>query len=91
MKMNLIRVKMILLAISLASCESLPAFPEIEQSGYSYKYKKFRACDTTTHKCRDIPLSDPSMEGAQCLSPEAYKKSEAWIQSVIDIANTHCR
>lgn len=85
--------KAVLLIISLVSigCVQLPPFPEIEQDGYSYKYKKFRACNTITHKCRNISLDSPSMEGAQCMSGPDYKKSEQWVDAVVEIANQRCK
>ncbi len=85
------RLKTLLFVMFLSGCASLPPAPEIEQDGYSWRFRKFRACDTVTHACRDIPLDDPDMEGAQCLSAEDYKKSADWVSSVEQIAKERCR
>lgn len=76
--------------LSLSACQSLPPFPEVHQCAYSVKFNKFRCCDTQTKECLNLKRDDASMEAAQCLSADDYKKSEAWVQSVIDIANQHC-
>lgn len=90
MKTILTALKMGLLIISLVSCGTVPKFPEVMQCGYSIKFNKFRCCDTDTKKCVNLKRDDPAMEAAQCLSAADYKKSEAWVQSVIDIANQRC-
>lgn len=38
-----------------------------------------------------IPAADSSMKGAQCMSADDYKKSEDWVQSVINIAQSRCK
>jgi hypothetical protein len=91
-KTTSIRLKTILFLTSLISgCASLPPFPEVNQCGYSVKFNKFRCCDTETKKCFNLKREDPSMEAAQCLSADDYKKSEEWVQSVVDIANRRCK
>jgi hypothetical protein len=85
-------LKIALLVISLASfgCAQLPPFPEVWQCAYSSKLNKFRCVNTRTKQALDLRRDDPNMEGAQCMSIEDYRKSEAWIDSVIEIANQRC-
>ncbi len=80
-----------IILLELIGCSSLPPFPEVMQSGYSYKYKKFRACNTDTHVCYNIPIDDPSMEGAQCLNAPDYKSVSQWVSVVKEIADKKCR
>lgn len=90
--MNLTRLKiaLCLICLSLSACQSLPPFPEVMQCAYSVKFNKFRCCDTETKKCVNVSRDSKDMEAAQCLMADDFKKSEAWVQSVIDIANQHC-
>lgn len=87
--------KSVLLKISLsllpAGCGSLPPFPEIYQCAYHASHKAFFCVNTKTEAQLKIPESDPRMKGAQCMSPTDYRKSEQWVQSVKQIAETRCR
>lgn len=91
MKKSLTALKMALLAISLSSCAKVPPFPEIHQCAYSIKFNKFRCCNTRSKECFNLSREDERMEAAQCLSADDYKKSEAWVQAVINIANERCK
>lgn len=84
-------LKLSIISLVLSGCGSLPAFPNVAQCGYSVKFNKFRCCYTQTKECFNLKRDDSKMEGAQCLSGQDYKKSEAWVDSVVQIANTHCR
>lgn len=90
-KTNSIAIRAIFLSISLTSCAKVPPFPEVFQCGYSIKFDKFRCCNTKTKECVNLRRDDASMEAAQCLSADDYKKSEAWVQEVINIANQGCK
>ncbi len=93
--MNLQKLRRILLTISLvsvASCGTMvPAFPEVWQCGHSQKFGKFVCYNSKTGKRMDRSLTSPYMEGSQCLSPDDYQKSEAWVEEVIEIAKSKCR
>ena len=91
MRLNSIKNKVLLCLTSLISaCASLPPFPPVNQCAYSVKYNKFRCCNTSTQQCFNLKRESPSMEAAQCLSSDDYKKSEEWVQSVVNIANSRC-
>ncbi len=90
MKRLSIMIKALLLTTSLISCASLPPFPPVDQCAYSVKFSKFRCCNTDTKKCFNLKRDDSKMEAAQCLSADDYKASEAWVQNVLNIANTRC-
>lgn len=81
------KLKMTFLAtcLGLSACQTIPMPPVVEQMGYSVKFKKFRACNTETHACRNISRDDPSLEGAQALSPSDFKSMNAWIDELIDM------
>lgn len=78
--------KLFLIAfLALSSCQSIPKPPVVEQMGYSVRFKKFRACNSETGVCRNIPRDDPSLEGAQALSPNDFKAMNAWIDQLINM------
>ncbi len=80
-----------LLLISLnVRCASLPPFPEVSQCAYSQKFRKFRCVNTKTQAAFDLKLTDPVMEGAQCLSLPDYSASEEWVSAVKQIAEQKC-
>lgn len=82
---------MLIVSLGLSACASLPPFPSVNQCGYSVKFNKFRCCNTETKKCFDLKRDDKKMEAAQCLNADDYAKTEAWVDSVIEIANKRCR
>lgn len=81
------KLKMIFLGTCLVlnGCQSIPKPPAVEQMGYSVKFKKFRACNSETNVCRNIPRDDPSLEGAQALLPNDFKAMNAWIDELINM------
>ncbi len=88
----MLKLALLLISLSLISCGVIvPEFPEVWQCGYSAKYNKFGCVNTTTQKFMNLRRDDPSMEGAQCLSIDDYRKSAAWVESVKKIAETRCR
>lgn len=89
--MTLTKLKTVLLAISLSSCAVVPPFPAVNQCAYSVKFNKFRCCNTDTKKCFNLVREDAKMEGAQCLSADDYAKSERWVESVLEVANSRCK
>lgn len=93
MRPSLIKIKALLLIISLnvVACAVLPPFPAVNQCAYSVKFNKFRCCNTETKNCFNLVRDDGSMEAAQCLSADDYKKSTEWIDIVKQIAETRCR
>jgi hypothetical protein len=68
----------------LSACSTIPKPPDIEQLGYSVKFKKFRGCRTDTHQCRDIDRDDPSLEGAQALSAKDFKAESDWVDELLN-------
>lgn len=84
------RIKILSLGISLSACAGLPPFPEVNQCGVNGSPRAFYCEDTTTHKQKKLPIDSPLMKGAQCLSADDYKKSEAWVTTVQEIASQHC-
>lgn len=85
-----LRMLLLLTSLALNGCASLPPFPEVLQCGYLPQYGKFRCVNTQTHAKLNLRLDDPTMRGAQCLSPNDYKKSEAWVADVVEIAKQKC-
>lgn len=92
-KKSLIRLKILLLGISLnlAGCAVIPPFPEVEQCAYSIKFNKWRCCNTETKACRNVTRNDSSMEAAQALSADDYKKVSDWVDTVKQIAEERCK
>jgi hypothetical protein len=69
----------------------LPDFPEVWQCQINGNPRAFYCVNTETKKQMKLPIDDPSMKGAQCLSADDYKKSEAWVDAVINIAQIRCK
>lgn len=78
-------------SLLLSGCKSLPEAPEVWQCGYSVKFKKFRCVNTKTKQAVNVSRDDSRMEGAQCLTLEDYRKSEAWVDHIIQLAKERCQ
>jgi hypothetical protein len=65
--------------------------PGVYQCQYSGNPRAFYCVNTKTKEKIKLSADDPSMKAAQCLSADDYKKSEAWVKSVIEIAKTRCQ
>lgn len=84
-------LKSVLWAISLSGCAQLPEFPEVWQCQYNGTPRAFYCINTKTKDRMKLDALDTKMKGAQCLSPEDYKKSEDWVQLVKEIAERRCK
>jgi hypothetical protein len=79
-------------ALSLNGCGTpLPEPPPVWQCAYSIKFDKFRCVNTETKQAINLPRSAAIMEGAQCLNADDYRKQAAWVDTLIQIARTHCK
>ena len=86
------KILLFVTALNIMGCgKQLPEFPEVWQCAHSEKFNKFRCVNTRTKKAINVRRDDPIMEGAQCLSVEDYKSSEAWVAAVKEIAESQCR
>ncbi len=88
----MIKLSLILLSLSLSACGSVvPEFPQILQCAYSIKFNKFRCVNSKTGEAFNLPRDFAAMEGAQCMTLDDYRKSEAWVASVKAIAERRCK
>lgn len=62
----------------------------MNQCGYSVKFNKFRCCDNDGKNCFNLKRDDASMEAAQCLSADDFKKVSEWVDTVKQIAEERC-
>jgi hypothetical protein len=83
--------KIVLLAIFLNGCASLPPFPEIWQCAFRKDKDAFYCQNTKTNQQLKIPLTAPSMKGAQCVNTKDFLSVQSWIRSVEQIAKERCR
>jgi hypothetical protein len=86
----------VLLALSLSSffgCASVPEFPEITQHSVHADVSPpgFYGVNNKTNARTFKQFDDPSMKGAQCLSADDYRASEAWVEQVIELAKQRCQ
>lgn len=82
----------VLLIISLnVACAQLPDFPEVYQCVYLPSMNKFRCVNTRTKAKISLRLDDPRMNKALCVSVDDYRKSEAWVSQVKQIAERRCK
>lgn len=84
-------LRLLIICLSLSACDALPPAPAVGQCAYSVRFKKFRCCNTVTKECFNVKNDDIKMEAAQCLSADDFKSMEKWVDSVVEIAHTHCR
>jgi hypothetical protein len=69
----------------------VPPFPRILQCQFNGTPRAFYCVDTETKERVKIELSDDRMKAAQCVSAEDFKKSQAWVQRVKEIAEERCK
>lgn len=89
-------LKNVLLTVSLASaiaCQQVPEFPEIVQYGVHSDVEPagFYGVNNKTKERVYRPFTDPAMKGAQCMSLEDYRKSEAWAEALVELAKQRCQ
>lgn len=85
------KIKLCLISLGLSGCGLVvPNPPEIWQCAYAGAPRAFYCVNSETKEKKKLSADDPSMKGAQCMSGKDYKKSEAWVKDVIDIARTRC-
>lgn len=82
---------LLITSLSLVGCGSLPPFPEIYQCAFYASQNAFYCVNSSTKEEIKLPVDSPKMRGAQCMSLEDYRKSESWVQTVKQIAETRCR
>jgi len=83
-------IKLLLTSLVLSGCSDLPPMPSIYQCQYNGNPRAFYCVNIKTKEKVKLSADDPKMKAAQCLSPGDYKKSEAWVQAVIEVAKTRC-
>lgn len=92
MKFGKPKTALLIISLELTACGSvLPDFPEVWQCQLNGTPRAFYCENTKTKEHLKIPVTAPSMIGAQCLSPEDYKRSEAWVAAVKLIAQQRCK
>jgi len=82
-------VGLLITSLSLVGCGAVPSFPEVDQC--AYVNGSFYCINTKTGAEVKLPASAPKMKGAQCMSLADYRKSEQWVATVKQIAETRCR
>lgn len=82
---------LLITCLSLSGCASLPPFPEIYQCAWNGTPRAFYCVNTQTKARIKIEAQDPSMKAAQCVSADDFKKVQAWVSQVEQVANEKCR
>lgn len=86
------RILLCLSALSLSSCGlNVPPPPETWLCQVNDTPRAFYCKNTKTKERKLIAIDDPSMKAAQCLSADDFKKSEAYVMDLIDLAKKQCK
>lgn len=82
-------------SLGVASCpKNIPPAPEIWQcqlnkpKGGDYA---FYCVNNKTFEKMKVPLSAPSLKGAQCLRPSDFKSMEGWVSDLALQAQERCK
>jgi hypothetical protein len=62
--------------------------PAVWQCQYNGTPRAFYCVNSKTKEKKKIEADSLEMKASQCLSASDYKKSEAWIKAIIDLAKT---
>lgn len=84
---------LLLIAISLCGCESLPPVPQHIQFGVHADIMPpgFYGVNSETKEKVYRSFNDPKMKAGQCLDVEDYKKMQEWVKTVKEIAEGRCK
>jgi hypothetical protein len=84
---------LLVIVINVAGCASLPPVPEVVQYGVHADVNPpgFYGVNNKTGARDHNDFFDPEMKGAQCVTNDGYRKYEAWVQQIIEIAEQRCR
>lgn len=89
------RTKLFLISLgsfALTACGmGVPEPPEIWQCQWNGSPRAFYCVNTKTKERMKLEANDPRMKAAQCVSAEDYKRSEAYVKSLIELAKTRCK
>ena len=81
----------LLLGLSVLSCKHVAEAPGVFQCQWNGSPRMFYCVHTETKERRLLEPLDPSMKGAQCLSPEDYRTMSAYVDYLIGEAERRCR
>jgi hypothetical protein len=81
---------LLILSFSLFACSKLPPFPEVYKCAWAGEPRAFFCVNTETGARIRVAPMDSSMNGAQCLSLEDYRKSENWVETIKKMAEKRC-
>lgn len=79
------------LSMGVASCpRNIPPAPEVWQCQFNGTPRAFYCVNNKTFQQLKIPLTAPSMKGAQCLGPAYFKRMEKWVSDLTIQAQQRC-
>jgi len=84
---------LLIIAISMSACASLPDLPEVVQYGVHANVKPpgFYGINSKTKVRSFRKFNDPVMKAGQCLSASDYQKMQNWVKQVEQIAKEKCQ
>lgn len=71
-----------------ASCQRLPAFPEVWQCGV--RFSQLFCVNNRTGEERVYSVNDEEVQGSQCYLPDDYLEVERWITEIKREARKRC-
>lgn len=92
MRFSTLKIALLTISLSLISCgDVVPEFPEVWQCQYNGSPRAFYCVNSKTKARMKLDAGSSRMKGAQCLPADDYRQSEAWVQTVKEIAQQRCR
>lgn len=89
----MLKTALLIIAISVVGCESLPPAPEVVQYGVHADVEPpgFYGVNNKTKERVYRRFTDPRMKAGQCLDAKDYKEMQAWVKQVKEIAEKRCK
>ena len=90
LKSVLLIIVLISFVYLLTGCAKLPSAPTIWQCAIDGSPRAFYCVNSKTKEQIKLPLEEPSMKGAQCMSLADFKSMAAWVETLKALADKKC-
>jgi hypothetical protein len=89
----MLKPALLIIAISVVGCESLPPTPEVVQYGIYADVEPpgFYGVNNKTKERTYRRFIDPKMKAGQCLDAKDYKEMQDWVKKVKQISEERCK
>lgn len=92
MRSSITKILLLLTSLAISACApGVPQPPAVWQCQFNGTPRAFFCVNIQTKERMKLAADEPSMKGAQCMSAQDYKKSEAYVKALIELAKTRCQ